>query len=687
MPLKRLLRTVPEPDAPKSEEAIEIAGFISDFEASGMGWFWQTNRDGTLAYLSSSVKHLLQEDFGVSTLSALVKSEDGGAACTERSISFYISSRIAFKDLVVRANAADEIWWSISGRPIHDEVGRYMGFRGIAYDLTDKRRSEVELTRLARYDALTGLANREMMRGVLEDALLSAKRRKCRCSLMLLDLDRFKAVNDTLGHPVGDALLRLVAVRLREALGPLGQVGRLGGDEFQAVLPDLSDRKELSKLADTIIRELSAPYYIEGQTISIGASVGIVITDYDDRSSADLVGDADIALYAAKAAGKGTYRFFEAEMRADAKERQVLEGELREALERGDLQVAFQPSVDIKTRKVAAFEALLRWNHPVRGPISPSVFVPLAEETGLIQALGEWVLRQACVEAAAWPGDVKVAVNLSPLQFQSRGLISAVASALANASLPANRLELEITEGVFLNDDASVHDMIRSLKRLGVRLALDDFGTGYSSLGYLRKVPFDKIKIDQSFVRGASIESSRNSTIIKAIVLLANEFGMETTAEGVETQDELAMVERLGCSLVQGYIFGKPMSAADACIRVTDKSDATPVGHNRARAPRKALIRSANLYINGAKHVVRLRNIAEGGALIESSQKLPVGSPVTLDIGLEDQIEAEVRWSVDHRYGLAFQTELDLSLLSTVPTTTTAGQQRAFIPTYLSQGG
>jgi diguanylate cyclase (GGDEF)-like protein/PAS domain S-box-containing protein len=688
LPIRRLLRSAPEQIIEEPEKPDVRAEFlVAEFEDSGKGWFWETGRDGRLVYLSSVVakalgkeaEALLDADFTSLVLSDL-KSD---SAASERSLSFYFSSRVPFKDVVVRANSKDEIWWSISGRPIHDEVGRFQGFRGIAYDLTEKRRSEVELNRLARFDSLTGLANREMMRRALEDAVWSARRRKHRCSVFLLDLDRFKAVNDTLGHPVGDALLRLVALRLKDVIGTAGQIGRLGGDEFEAVFPEISSHKELAALAQAVIDSISKPYYIGSETIGIGVSVGIAVSDYDDRSADDLVRDADLALYAAKGAGKGTFRFFEPGMHSAAKDRQALEADLREALEQGQLSVFYQPSVELASLDVVGFEALARWTHPVRGPVSPAIFIPLAEETGLINAIGEWVLREACAEAAKWPAHVKVAVNLSPLQFANKGLPSLVASALAHAELPAGRLELEITEGVLLNDDQHVHDLIKGLKSLGVRLALDDFGTGYSSLGYLRKVPFDKIKIDQSFVRGASLPGSKNGAIIRAIVSLATDFGMETTAEGVETQDELELIKSLGCSLVQGYIFGKPMSGEDAQQRVVGDGKVQADGFVKARPPRRRIIRTGNVHCEGRKYPVRLRNISAGGALIECTTKLPLEAVVKLDIAIGDPIEAEIRWAVENRYGLAFSKDFDVAVLGQLPPA--AAPTSNMMPRYLSQ--
>ncbi|MGN6058493.1 MAG: EAL domain-containing protein [Sphingomicrobium sp.] len=641
-------------------------GLIEEFESSGKGWFWETTREGALSYISESVAQALgrnSEDLLDRPFTDLISTESSdGSATSERTLGFYLSSHVAFQDLIVRAKTKNEIWWSISGRPVHDEIGRFFGFRGFASDLTQMRQSEVELDRLARQDALTGLANRQALRRALDDALVSAVRRKHRCSMFLLDLDRFKAVNDTLGHPAGDTLLRLVALRLRDVIGEAGQVGRLGGDEFEVVLPTTSSKDELSKLAQGIIDSLSRPYTINGTAVSIGASVGIVTSDYDDRTSDDLMRDADLALYAAKAAGKGCYRFFAPEMHEAARERQLMESDLRVALEKGQLSVVFQPSVNASSEAVTGFEALVRWEHPEQGPVSPVHFIPLAEEIGLIDEIGEWVLRTACAEAAKWPQNISVAVNLSPVQFKSHALPAMVRSVLSDTELPANRLELEITEGVFLSNDEHVHEMIGSLKAIGLKLALDDFGTGYSSLSYLQRVPFDKIKIDRSFVNGASDPTSRNAALIRAMVGLASDLKMQTTAEGVETQDELQLVRDLGCSLVQGYYFGKPMPAEEA-LELALKGAPTMPAQYPPREPRMRIIRAALLHYQGRVLGARLRNISSGGALVECREELPVGAQVQLDFAAGGLIDAEIRWTKGTQFGCQFSEKFNLKLL------------------------
>jgi diguanylate cyclase (GGDEF)-like protein len=503
-----------------------------------------------------------------------------------------------------------------------------------------------------------------MLRRAMDDALVGASRRKHRCSVFLLDLDRFKAVNDTLGHPAGDTLLRLVSLRLLDVIGKLGQVGRLGGDEFQIVLPSISDQTELAALAQAVIDSLSRAYTINGNVVSIGTSIGIVTSDYDDRTSDDLIRDADLALYAAKAAGKGCFRFFAAEMHDAARQRQQMETDLRAALENCELQLAYQPCVDASSEAVTGFEALIRWNHPDRGPVSPAQFIPLAEELRLIDEIGEWVLRTACAEAAKWPSHISVAVNLSPIQFKSPGLPSMVRMVLAQTNLPAHRLELEITEGVFLSNDEHVHDMIQSLKAIGLKLALDDFGTGYSSLSYLQRVPFDKIKIDRSFVSGASDPSSRNAALIRAMVGLASDLNMQTTAEGVETKDELQLVRDLGCSLVQGYIFGRPMPSEQAAALASKGSAALPGSQFPSREPRMRIIRAALLHYQGRVLGARLRNISSGGALVECREELRIGSQIQLDFAAGGLIDAEVRWGKGTQFGCRFHDNFNLKLLN-----------------------
>ena len=667
-------------------QAKKALNFVDEFENSGRGWFWETDSLGTLSYVSRQ----LADDFDCEPEALLGRqftdllSVDHAPESTEegKTLGFHLSARFPFSDVVVRPASEQDVHWSLSGNPLFDELGRFLGFRGIGTDLTEQRKSEREITRLARFDSLTGLPNRAMMRQTLDEALRNAAHRKKGCALFMIDLDRFKNVNDTLGHPVGDALLRQVAERLTSVMGNHGQVGRLGGDEFQAVLPGGADIGLLESLARTLIEQVSRPYMIEGNKVTIGASVGIAIGD-PGRASADaLVRDADLALYAAKAAGRGKHRLYEPSMHSEAAERQILENDLRQALERGELSVHYQPVVRTAGEEISGFEALVRWHHPTRGEISPSKFVPLAEEAGLIAKVGEWVLRTALEEAANWPDQVRVAVNLSPLQFNDPNVVEMVGRHLRETGVRAERLELEITEGVFLADGDSTDDTFAKLKDLGVRLALDDFGTGYSSLGYLKKAPFDKIKIDQSFVRGAASTTNRNAAIIRAIVTLAETLDMDTCAEGVETHDDLQLIRELGVSMVQGYIFGQP-SPAETAREIANSATVEAAGYACIREPRHRLMRRAIARIDDAEVELRLRNISSMGALAECSASVAPGTQLAIDIVGVGPVVGIVRWAQSGKFGVQFDGQFDLSRLA--PKKEASNQPNVLRPWYVEQ--
>jgi diguanylate cyclase (GGDEF)-like protein len=380
-------------------------------------------------------------------------------------------------------------------------------------------------------------------------------------ALMMIDLDRFKAVNDTLGHPIGDAVLRVVAKRLQSVVRPTDLLARLGGDEFVLMALPTPERSDLGPLAARIVDTLGRPYLIDGHLINIGASVGVAVAPADGTEHAELLRSADLALYHAKQSGRGTHVFFAPPMDSRARARRALEIDLRKALALGEFELYYQPQVDLDTHSVVGFEALLRWRHPERGLVSPVEFVPLAEEIGLIVPLGEWVMREACREAMGWPNAVSVAVNVSSHQFSdSARLVDLVARSLAASGLPGSRLEIEITESVLLRDDQAVLETLHRLRGMGVRIAMDDFGTGYSSLSQLHSFPFDKIKIDRSFVKDRGDVASQNA-IIRAITALGLSLGISTIAEGVETSDQLRRIRAEGCTSVQGYLFSRPVPA------------------------------------------------------------------------------------------------------------------------------
>jgi diguanylate cyclase (GGDEF)-like protein len=650
-------------------QARKALQFVDEFENSGRGWFWETNNLGTLSYVSQQ----LADDFKCDPDDLLGRqftdllSVDSGSSDSlreERTLGFHLSARFPFSDVIVRAASDEDIHWSLSGNPVFDERGRFLGFRGIGTDLTEQRRTEQEVARLARFDSLTGLPNRALMRQTLDEALRNATNRRKGCSLFLIDLDRFKNVNDTLGHPIGDALLRQVGERLKSVMGDHGQVGRLGGDEFKAVLPGTVETGLLESLARTLIEQVSRPYIIEGHRVIIGASVGIAIGDPGKSCADRMIRNADLALYAAKAAGRGKHCFYEASMHSEAADRQLLENDLRQALDRGEMWVAFQPIVSVASEEISGFEALVRWNHGTRGLISPDTFIPIAEECGMIGRIGEFVLRTAVLEARNWPEHIRIAVNLSPIQFNDPNIVDTVAALLSEHDFDPARLELEITEGVFLADSDATDGTFARLKSVGVRLALDDFGTGYSSLGYLKKAPFDKIKIDQSFVRGAASTTKRNGAIIRAIVSLAESLGMDTTAEGVETHDDLFLIRELGVSQVQGYIFGKPMPADDA-REMANASRVEAEGYQCVREPRQRLMRRAVAAINGVPTEIRLRNISAMGALVETDQVVAPGQSITIDIVGVGPVLGTVRWAQAGKFGIQFTENFDLARLAT----------------------
>ena len=428
-------------------------------------------------------------------------------------------------------------------------------------DITQRRGSERALAFMARHDALTELPNRTLFQERLTQAIVLAQRGG-QCALLCLDLDRFKVINDTLGHPVGDALLRAVAGRLAGTLRTDDTVARLGGDEFAIIQTGLKSADDPAHLAERVVAALGEPYDIEGHRVIAGVSIGIAIAPGDGATSDVLLKNADIALYLAKTEGRGTWRFFKPEIDAYLHRRSAVELELREALPAEHFELHYQPVLDLETRRVTGFEALIRWNHPVRGRISPSEFIPIAEETGQIVPIGAWALRTACLEAARWPPEIEIAVNLSPVQFKRGQVLSMVQDALAASGLDPARLELEITESVLLENSGDRLALLHQLRALGIRIALDDFGTGYSSLSYLRSFPFNKIKIDQSFIR--EIDTDRQSAaIVGAVVGLGRSLGMTTVAEGVETPRQLATVRDHGCTKVQGYLFSRPAPAAE----------------------------------------------------------------------------------------------------------------------------
>ena len=428
-------------------------------------------------------------------------------------------------------------------------------------DITERRRAEERITHLAHYDALTDLPNRALFHERLKRELSHATPDRP-LAVLYIDIDEFKSVNDSLGHMIGDELLKSVAASLAACARKTDFVARLGGDEFAIVQTGIEDTDDVMKLVSRIFEAIRSPYQCLGHQVTTDASIGIALAPQDGSDIDQILKNADLAMYAAKAAGRRTYRFFETDMEAEVRARRSLEMDLRQALVDGGFEVYYQPCLDLQTNAITGCEALVRWRHPQRGMISPAEFIPLAEDTGLINQLGEWVLTTACKEAVSWPGNIRLAVNVSPIQFRSGTLALKVMAALAASGLAASRLELEITEAVLIRDDEAALAVLHDLRAIGVRIALDDFGTGYSSLSYLQRFPFDKIKIDRCFITDIA-EPEGSSCIVQAVVNIAAERHMTTTAEGVETEQQRDLLRELGCSEMQGYLFSPPKPAAD----------------------------------------------------------------------------------------------------------------------------
>jgi len=436
------------------------------------------------------------------------------------------------------------------------------GYLVAVVDITERREAEARIAHMAHHDGLTNLPNRDHYQDRLRQALDRGRPGNKRVAVLCVDLDLFKNVNDSFGHPVGDRLLKLVAERLKSEVYGDNLAARLGGDEFAIVLTSDVSPNEVSDFSDRLISVLSQRYEIDGLEVVVGASIGIALSPGDGVSSEELMRNADMALYRAKSDGGGVHRFFEREMDQQAQKRRDMERDLRRAFANGEFELHYQPLVDIAADRISGFESLLRWRHPEKRMVSPAEFIPVAEDIGLIVQLGEWVLHEACTEAMNWPKDVKVAVNLSPVQFRSRNLVQAVISALGRSGLSPRRLELEITESVFLAETEANLAILHQLRELGVSISMDDFGTGYSSLSYLRSFPFDKIKIDRSFVKDLA-ERDDCVAIVRAISGLGRSLNITTTAEGVETTDQLDWLRAEGCNEVQGFLFSAARPAAD----------------------------------------------------------------------------------------------------------------------------
>ncbi len=553
------------------EKTEVVSLLLREFEDSGGDWMWRTDPSRCMTHVTPRFAHALGMEPSQLEAKPLLQLlagdlwEKGELPTALRTLGEKLKNRESFSDLVVPIRVKNEQhWWEFSASPRFDDAGTFLGFHGVGSDVTAARRSADKINHMAKFDTLTGLPNRLQLSEVLGEAMDKAEQWRGRSGFMMIDLDRFKAVNDTLGHPIGDRLLSIVALRLKSIMSDNEICGRLGGDEFAVVVKDVRELSQVERVANQIIQKLSEPYEVDEHIIYIGASVGAAISPRDGRTAEMLTRSADLALYRSKDNGGSSFTMYEAHLHVHAEERRVLEIALRKALERNEMLLNYQPVVNAQSGQIESFEALLRWHNPELGHVSPAKFIPIAEDARLIRPIGEWVLRTACKEAANWPSTVKVAVNVSAEQLLDSGFVAVIVSALSQAGLPPHRLEIEVTESLFMSEGTQAIAVLDRILGLGVKLSLDDFGTGYSSLGYLSKTKFSTIKVDRSFVQGAAKNAPESLAIIRAVVALADSLGMSTTAEGVETEDECMKIAQLGCKKIQGYLFGRPMPAHEA---------------------------------------------------------------------------------------------------------------------------
>ncbi|WP_284260617.1 putative bifunctional diguanylate cyclase/phosphodiesterase [Bradyrhizobium iriomotense] len=541
---------------------------LSDFLDTSSDVVWETDDRLTITSSDSELQlpanHIglkLAEALGVNPLSS------------QRWMDYLqnLASRRPFRAFELSVRQADgcEAWLEINGNPTFAR-GRFQGYRGTYRNVTQRKLYEAQIAFLASHDPLTKLANRAQFHDLAARSLVSSGRHDG-IAVLCLDLDGFKGVNDTLGHGLGDLLLLSVADRLRSCADPTDVVARLGGDEFAILRADTTGPDDVCRLAERILASISEPYVLDDHRVVIGISIGINVASRSKTKIDSLIKNADVALYQSKADGRGTYRVFHNEMNTRLQERRAIEADLRAALQLRQFELYYQPIVNIASKQIVAFEALLRWNHPQKGVVSPATFIPVAEETGLIVPIGDWVLQQACRDAASWSHHIKVAVNLSPVQFKCGSLEMSVTRALAGASLHGSRLELEITESILLQDEEITRGILNKLRVLGVQIAIDDFGTGYSALSYLRNFPLDKIKIDQSFVQDLN-QSASAAAIVKAISELGKALDMTIVAEGVETAEQLTILGDQRCTEAQGYYIARPQPAGKLMQMLNDLS-------------------------------------------------------------------------------------------------------------------
>ncbi|NNC52149.1 MAG: EAL domain-containing protein [Erythrobacter sp.] len=639
----------------------EKLAIVEQLESSGVACFWATDAKGVLTYLSPAIFEAMggqaANAFEIPFQHVFAPVAGDGDA---RSLGLKLGTRKSFSGLTVETgDSSSDLVVRLSGRPMYDKAGDFLGFRGTASDITEEFRAEEEASRLAKFDSLTGLANRHRMEQRIDSTLQTFRSAKRAAALMMLDLDRFKQVNDTLGHAAGDQLLQQVAERLNSVVAGRGEIGRLGGDEFQILIPDMDDRGELGEIAKKIIQMLAQPYSVEEGRCSIGCSVGIAIAPYDGLEREDLTRAADLALYASKNGGRGQFRFYAADLEHEANLRKRMEEDLAQAIEAGDFKLEYQPCVALDSNKVVALEAQFCWEDEDRGRVQPETFLPVAEGSRLIIPIGEWALRKACEQAKDWPESLRLSMNISPVQFEASGFVEMVETVLEETGMDPARLDLELNESVLLSDASKVDAALGALFKLGVRLTLDQYGTGLSSLSYLRRAPFNSLKIGANFFEPVMGNDLGDMELVRAVVALAGAMGMETVANGVHAMDLMAELKKIGVSHVQGFVFSEAISH-EAVLEDIASGDWTlePTDQGSQRASRRTVFRKIGLIHEDHYYDVTLRNLSRSGAMIQGLEDVPVGTQFVLDFGQGQLAVCTVRRTMDDTQGVEFEQEL-----------------------------
>jgi diguanylate cyclase (GGDEF)-like protein len=650
-----------KPQAASQLNDTEKLGLLDELEQAGMGWFWASDSAGNLTYLSASLAErmrLSSDQLVGQPFAKLFTPVDGEVRTKPLSLMF--GAHKAFSGVTVCSSNSDaSTVLRLSGRPVFDAQGKFMGFRGTGWDISEEHHREAETARLAKYDSLTGLLNRHRMAHLIDTTLTAFKAAKRNCAIMMMDLDKFKHVNDTLGHAAGDELLKQVADRLTRSIDRECEIGRLGGDEFQIMVPDVDDRGVLGELAKKVITMLSQPYSLDEGRCVIGASVGIAIAPHDGVTADEIVRSADLALYSAKNGGRGQFRFFSGDLENEALFRRRLEEDLEAAVRDGQLFLKYQPIVSGSDQNVRALEAKICWNHPQRGEIDDEEFASIFEGSSAVVEVGRWAIETACKSAMDWPSTVRVSVNVPVQLFRTDQFVDDVAQALQDSELPASRLELEISEAIFFGDTHRVDRTLGLLFKLGVRLTLDEFGSGHSSLAYLRRAPFDALKIDDKLIAEAAQHDSRDLGLIKAIVALAQALEMETIADGVETIDLNDALLKSGLTFIQGDIYSEPVAGQDVLGQLNrGEWKIAPDKDRTKRAKRRTVFRKIQVIHDDHSYEVTLRNLSKSGALIEGLLDVPKGTQFVVDLGAGQLAVASVIRSNGDTQGLEFEQSL-----------------------------